>query len=191
MENNCCSKEECNYPVVNKRHQLCQVHNWERTHNGESFFEHQQKKQKEYTERMQLKAMEKAKKNPPKPYIWKPKKPQAPIKPISNKMAKSLEVYAKKKKAYLKEHPECEAHFCNCNTKPDQLTIHHKMGRVGFATDEKRALDIPLLIDSDYFLAVCITAHRWVEDNVAQAKSWGYSLDRNTQKEEAVELLED
>lgn len=178
IEDNCCSKEDCSYPIVNKTHKLCQTHNWERNHNGENFFEHKQKKQNEYAKRMQDRAFEKAKKNPPKPYVWKPKKKPTPIKPVSSKMAKALDIYGKQKQVYIKENPECEAHFCNCATPSAELTIHHKMGRIGYASEEKRLLDIPLLLDNDYFMAACGSAHRWIEENVAQAKEWGYSLDR-------------
>lgn len=186
---NCCSKENCTYPIVNKTHKLCQIHSWERNHKGQDFFEHQQQKQKEYTQRMLAKAMEKAKETPPKLYVWKPKKTPVRINAVSDKMTKALSVYAQQKKVYIKEHSECEAHFCNCGTRPEELTIHHKLGRVGYATAEKRALDIPLLIDSDYFMAVCLTAHRWIEDNVGQAKAWGYSLDRNALREEFAEVV--
>jgi hypothetical protein len=179
MEDNYCSKEDCSFPVTNKTHKLCQIHSWERNHKGQDFFKHQQKKKNEYAKRMQEKAVIKAKTTPLKPYVWKAKKKQSPIRPVSEKMAVSLTIYAKKKKVYIKENPECEAHFCNCGTREEELTIHHKLGRVGYATDEKRELEIPLLIDSDYFMAACLTAHRWIEDNVGQAKKWGYSLDRN------------
>ena len=118
----------------------------------------------------------------PKPYLWKSKKVPKPINPLSKKMASSLEIYAQKKKQYVKKNPECEAHFCNCNVATEHLTIHHKMGRVGYANDEKRDLNIPLLIDEDYFLAVCLSAHRWIEDNLAKAKAWGFSLDRNQEQ---------
>ena len=85
-------------------------------------------------------------------------------------MASSLNTYAQKKKEYLKTNPECEAHFCNCNTPTEHLTIHHKMGRVGYASGIKREQGVPLLQDADYFLAVCVSAHRWIEDNPAKAK---------------------
>ena len=178
INDNQCSKDDCTYPITNKTHKLCKIHSWERNHKGQNFFEHQQSKQKEYAKRMQDKAIAKAKITPPKPYVWKPKKKQAPIKQVSNKMAKALGVYAKLKKEYLKENPACEAHFCNCNTQTADLTIHHKMGRIGFADDEKRQMEIPLLLDKDYFMAACGASHRWIEDNVTQAKEWGYSLDR-------------
>lgn len=178
MEDTNCCKENCTYPIVNKTHKLCQVHNWERTHNGQDFFEHQKNKKREYSKRMQDKAIQKAKDNPPKPYIWKSKKKPTPIKHVSKKMAKTLDVYGKIKKEYIKDNPECEAHFCNCNTPSEELTIHHKMGRIGYATKEKREMEVTLLIDKDYFMASCGSAHRWIEDNVAQAKEWGYSLDR-------------
>ena len=177
-EDTSCSKENCTYPIVNKTHKLCQAHNWERTHKGQDFFEYQLKKKTEYAKRMQERAIEKAKKTPPKPYIWTPKKPPTPIKQVSNKMADALGIYVQVKKEYLRDNPECEAHFCNCNTPSEELTIHHKMGRIGYATEEKRAIEVTLLLDRDYFMASCGAAHRWIEDNVAQAKEWGYSLDR-------------
>ncbi len=37
VENTSCNKENFSYPVVNKTHKLCQVHNWERTHKGQIF----------------------------------------------------------------------------------------------------------------------------------------------------------
>ena len=144
MDNEKCSVDGCDYPVVNKTHKLCKIHSWERNHKGQNYFEYQQQKQAEYTKRMQERAVEKAKKTPPKIYKKRIKRQSTPIKPVSDKMAKSLQIYAKKKKAYIKENSQCEAHFCNCNTRSEDLTIHHKMGRVGYASDEKRALNIPL-----------------------------------------------
>ncbi|MDB4297355.1 hypothetical protein N9901_01230 [Flavobacteriaceae bacterium] len=175
---NCCTKENCTYPIVNKTHKLCQTHNWERTHKGLDYFEYHQNKKIGYAKKMQERALEKAKKTPPKPYLWKPKKPQAPINKISAKMEKSLELYSFAKKEYLKDNPQCEAHFCNCTTPTEELTIHHKMGRIGYENDEKRQQEIPLLLDKDNFMAACMSAHRWIEDNVSQAKKWGYSLNR-------------
>jgi hypothetical protein len=58
--------------------------------------------------------------------------------------------------------------------------IHHKMGRIGYADDKKRAEGIPLLIDPDYFLAVSRTGHQWIEapQNRKWAEKLGYILSR-------------
>ncbi len=180
LDGNCCCKDGCVYPITNKTHRLCKIHSWERNHKGQDYFEYHQNKKVQYVKKMQERVVSKVAENPPKPYIWKSKKEPKPIKPVSDKMSVMLEVYSKKRKVYLSENPQCEAHFCNCATSEEELTIHHKMGRVGYASDMKRELEIPLLIDEDYFLAVCGVAHRWIEDNVEKAKEWGYSVGRNT-----------
>lgn len=56
--------------------------------------------------------------------------------------------------------------------------IHHKRGRTGYADQWARDLDISLLIDVRYFLAVSAEGHKKIEDNPDWAKERGYSLDR-------------
>jgi len=70
-----------------------------------------------------------------------------------------LSTYVIVRKEYIKEDPQYEAHFCNCNTPPEELTIDHKMVRIGYAI-YKRRIEIPLLLDKDTFVASCGPAHR-------------------------------
>jgi len=36
-----CSQEGCNYPTINKKYKLCQQHNWQRLHPGQSIYKKQ------------------------------------------------------------------------------------------------------------------------------------------------------
>lgn len=73
-----CCKENCSYPVINKRHKLCQVHNHERIH-GETIWETQSRKQKEYQERSQIRQLQREETRKPKP--------QKPLKQVTKKTA--------------------------------------------------------------------------------------------------------
>lgn len=87
-------------------------------------------------------------------------------KPIPKKSAKRVDeekVYNKKKKAYLLAFPICEVKNC----KRDSVDVHHKKGRVG-----------SLLIDDNFFMAVCRLCHTQIELNPIWAKKNDYSLDR-------------
>lgn len=61
--------------------------------------------------------------------------------------------------------------------------IHHKMGRIGYADQWARDLDISLLIDVRYFLAVSREGHNKIEKFPNWAKERGYSLDRLAHEE--------
>lgn len=87
------------------------------------------------------------------------------MRKFSLKRQKENREYLKKRKAYLEEHPYCEAEI-QCHGLL-AIEIHHKKGRCGL-----------LLTDIKYFLAVCRTCHDWIEENVIQAKELGLSLDR-------------
>lgn len=56
--------------------------------------------------------------------------------------------------------------------------IHHKSGRVGFADQWARINNIPLLLDTRFWLAVSRDGHRQIEENPTWAKELGYSLIR-------------
>jgi hypothetical protein len=58
--------------------------------------------------------------------------------------------------------------------------IHHKMGRVGFADAAKREMDLPLLIDPDYFLAVNRPGHQWIESHREEAIAKGWTIPRSS-----------
>ena len=90
------------------------------------------------------------------------KKPK-PIAKKSKKLIDAEKIYTKERKVYLQAYPYCEVVGCNSESQD----IHHRKGRIG-----------ALLIDSNYFVAVCRTCHTEIELNPIWAKENGYSLDR-------------
>ena len=92
------------------------------------------------------------------------KKSVAPIKPVSDKMAKELAKYRRLRSQYLEATPTCEVRGCN-RTATD---IHHRRSRGIY------------LCVVEYFLAVCRPCHLKIESEVIWAKEQGYSVDRLT-----------
>lgn len=93
------------------------------------------------------------------------KRPNKPIPKISKSMAIKLREYAKLKKEFMKEHPICAADFNYCSILATD--IHHSKGRVG-----------KLLLDVKYFVPVCRSCHRKIEDNPNMAKELNLSISR-------------
>lgn len=83
------------------------------------------------------------------------------MKKISDKRAKQMREYSKKRKLFLERHPYCAV----CGGEADQ--IHHKAGRQG-----------NMLLDEKYWLQVDFPCHRKIEDNPTWAKEKGYSINR-------------
>jgi hypothetical protein len=92
------------------------------------------------------------------------KKPKAKIKQVSTKQAKALNEYSKVRKEFLAEHLYCEANLTGCTTVA--LDVHHTIGRGAN------------LSNTDTFLAVCRTCHRFIEDNPTEALKMGFSKSR-------------
>jgi len=85
------------------------------------------------------------------------------IKSVSDKKLAELKEYRVVRDRYLKNNPICE--YPNCTSR--EVELHHRAGRSG-----------KLLCDDTYFCSLCRVHHRWVEENVEQAKSLGLSLNR-------------
>lgn len=93
-----------------------------------------------------------------------------------------------KKAAADIEYYKIRAEFLNnlkskiCPVFPAKLVtdIHHKKGRIGFADEWAKENNIPLLIDTRFFLAVSRKGHEQIENNPIWAKENGFSLDRLT-----------
>ena len=96
------------------------------------------------------------------------------IKKVSDKMKKKLSEYHKIASDFLNE-PKNKA--CPVTGMPT-TEVHHKKGRIGFADEYARTNNIPLLIDTRYFLAVSRKGHRRIEENPIWAKEHDYSFDR-------------
>lgn len=113
----------------------------------------------------------------------KPKfKKRKPINRISNKGRLRNDEYRKSRKNFLSSHCCCEVKLPGCTVpnssyEGDKLEVHHKKGRIG-----------DLLTDQRYFLAVCSSCHRYLEDHPEFAVSNGWSLSRhkNDQNEQHV-----
>ena len=92
----------------------------------------------------------------------KPKSRSYRIKSVSDKKLIELKEYRKKRDAFMKGKL-CE--FPDCKEKATDL--HHAKGRTG-----------SLLTDERHFKALCRSHHRWIEENVLEAKAIGLSVDR-------------
>jgi hypothetical protein len=96
--------------------------------------------------------------------LRKDKKPKA-IKSVSDKMAVMLKVYKEKREKFLERYPKCQAGIEGCTKYSSQ--VHHRRGRLG-----------ELLINTEYFLAVCYSCHHYIEMHPLEAKEKGWSLMR-------------
>jgi hypothetical protein len=93
-----------------------------------------------------------------------------------------------KQKAKLAEYYKVRADFMNnlksqvCPVFPDKCVtdVHHKKGREGFADAWAKENNIPLLIDTRYFLAVSRAGHQKIENQPEWAKENNFSEDRLT-----------
>lgn len=93
-----------------------------------------------------------------------PKK-RKPIKKVADKRAKQLTQYSRLKAQYIAIHQICECLGC---FKPS-VDIHHMVGR-----------ENEMLLDVNYFKAVCRDCHTTIELNPNWSKANGYSFDRLT-----------
>ena len=80
----------------------------------------------------------------------------------SKKLVDAEKIYNKERKEYLQAYPYCER-GCGLGSS----CIHHKKGRIG-----------ALLTDPEYFMAVCIDCHKWIEEHPLESKAKGYSVSR-------------
>lgn len=84
------------------------------------------------------------------------------IRPRSKKRSRQEREYAKLRKEYLDDHEYCEV----CGSFLANQ-IHHRAGRIG-----------KLLTNTKFFLAVCPTCHKLIEERPQWAKEKGFSISR-------------
>lgn len=87
------------------------------------------------------------------------------VRKVSKKRAKENREYAKVRKEYLEENPNCEANLAGCSYVATD--IHHMKGRCG-----------SLLTDVRHFRALCRNCHCFIEENPLEAKLMGFSKSR-------------
>lgn len=78
------------------------------------------------------------------------------IRKLSKKRAAQNRIYLKMAKAFIADK------FCPVTGFP-ATEVHHINGRIG-----------SLLTDERYFLAVSTEGHRWIHENVKEARSKGW-----------------
>lgn len=91
------------------------------------------------------------------------KKPQKPIKKVSDKRSVENLQYSADRIVFLGK-PENK--ICPITKKPT-TDVHHKKGRVG-----------SLFLDQRYWVALSREGHKYVEENPEWAKTNGFSLNR-------------
>lgn len=96
---------------------------------------------------------------------YKPKQ-QKPIKPRSDKRAKQYKLYGPIQKQFLIDNPICQAKI-KCHGAP-ATEVHHGAGKTEW-----------LLIDIQYFVAICRDCHNWELANSKAAKDAGISVLRS------------
>ena len=90
----------------------------------------------------------------------KPKSVLKRIKSVSDKKLIELAEYRVVRDKYLREHPICEFHTCDCRV----VELHHKKSRKYY------------LSDVSIFMSVCREHHNWIHENHASAVEFGYLL---------------
>ncbi|KPE51003.1 hypothetical protein [Chryseobacterium indologenes] len=100
-------------------------------------------------------------------------------KPIRKVSKKQAIIDAKYIAAKIQFMGKIENKICPV-TGQETTDVHHKMGRIGFADQWARINNVPLLLDSRFWLAVSREGHRQIEENPTWAKEMGYSLNRLT-----------
>jgi hypothetical protein len=106
-----------------------------------------------------------------------PKQAHRPrINPVSDKMKSRLSEYSQIKKNWIKGK--------RCAVFPEKWAtdVHHKKGRIGFADKWARDNNIPLLIDTRFWLPVSREGHIKIGDLQAWAMEQGFTLPRNEEK---------
>lgn len=89
------------------------------------------------------------------------------IKKQSEHLATDLVLYDKKRRQFLKEHPECEIKKPGCKGKSKH--VHHKEGREG-----------PLLLDDTKWLAACDgPCHEEITEHSREAIEEGHSRSKH------------
>ena len=78
--------------------------------------------------------------------------------------------YNELKKEFLRRHPKCQARITkDCG---GATVVHHARGRGIVMDNEGNPRDLEII--QDFWVPLCFNCHRWVHDNIADARmrSW-------------------
>ncbi len=114
---------------------------------------------------------------------------RTPLRRVSKKRAKANSEYAKRRIAFLHEHPFCQFHLAEwCLTEDDVSRVDARVrnpdsmlfGRyVPWATEihHMKKPKSRYLNDESTWMAVSRAGHNWIENNKAEARKRGYLYD--------------
>lgn len=105
------------------------------------------------------------------------KKPKKPLRRVGKKREKENREYLKRRKAYLKEHPWCEAYQIIPARYKWQVAVRGGWGwaRRFIATEihHTKKPKCKYLNDESTWLAVSMWSHNWIEDHKKEARRLG------------------
>lgn len=97
-----------------------------------------------------------------------------------NKYLRSFDdLYPAVRDAFIKSCIKNELTCPRCGKPVDEtFTVHHKAGRQGYADKWAEEMEIPLLLDVRWFLAIDLECHQYIEIHSELAKKRGWSVTR-------------
>lgn len=98
------------------------------------------------------------------------KKKIKPIKKVSDKRAKEMQLYLKKRKIFLEQHKLCEANLEICTRQAFQ--VHHSCGRSN-----------KLLNQEEFWIAICDSCHKKITEDSAMAILNNLSISRHKKRQ--------
>lgn len=101
------------------------------------------------------------------------------IKPASDKRQRLRKIYASIRNRMLTENRVCPVCLEIFGESVRCREIHHIMGRTGYSSEIMKRMEIPLLIDEKYLLAVSGKGHRWIHDNPKEATEKGWLISKS------------
>lgn len=91
---------------------------------------------------------------------------RTPIRSRSTRTAARDRRYSIERRAFLEQHPICEAVLDGCQWSATE--VHHKAGRLP-----------AVFFRRDLWMALCSRCHRWITEHPAEAYARGWSLRRH------------
>ena len=94
-------------------------------------------------------------------------KKRAPIRKRSKVMTERMKEYNEKKADFLRIQRLCERCFASLGLHTPSTEIHHQNGRSG-----------DNLLNTDTWVALCRSCHRWIHDHPALAREGGWLAEK-------------
>lgn len=116
-----------------------------------------------------------------------PKKKVSAIRKVSKKREVINRQYTEIRREYLKTHTVCFIDGCD----KIATTIEHRAGRIGFADEFARLINIPLIIDTRFFAPCCLRHNLELENNPELSRMYQLSKITLSEKTEKQKIRKD